>query len=122
VPVAVLSNSEGRLAELVEELGWSARFVAIADSGELGIEKPGRAIFAWTAARLGAPLERVAHVGDSLSADVEGALAAGMRAVWFRGDPARAAALGDRAAVAADASETRAALRRFGIAVSPPER
>lgn len=34
VPVAVLSNSEGRLAELVEELGWSAHFVAIADSGD----------------------------------------------------------------------------------------
>jgi putative hydrolase of the HAD superfamily len=113
-PVAVLSNSEGRLAELAEELGWSALFVAIADSGKLGFEKPGREIFAWTAAQLGAPLERVVHVGDSLSADVEGALAAGMLAVWFRGDPARAEALGERA-VAAAAPETRAALQRFGI-------
>ncbi|KYF58039.1 HAD family hydrolase, partial [Sorangium cellulosum] len=55
VPIAVLSNSEGRLDELVREFGWSARFVAVADSGRLGFEKPGREIFAWTAERLGAP-------------------------------------------------------------------
>jgi putative hydrolase of the HAD superfamily len=115
VPVAVLSNSEGRLAELTEELGWRSLFAAIADSGKLGVEKPARAIFAWTAAALGVPPERVVHVGDSLAADVEGALAAGMLAVWFRGDAARAASLGERAAAAADAAEVRAALRRFGI-------
>lgn len=115
VPVAVLSNSEGRLAELAEELGWASRFVAIADSGRLGFEKPGREIFAWTAERLGVALEEVVHVGDSLAADVEGALAAGMRAVWFRGDPARAAALGDRVAAAADAAQVRAAFQRFGL-------
>jgi putative hydrolase of the HAD superfamily len=116
VPVAVLSNSEGRLAELAEELGWTAHFVAIADSGKLGFEKPGREIFAWTAERLGAPLERVVHVGDSLAADVEGALAAGMRAVWFRGDSARAARMdAGRIAVAGDAAELRAALEAFGV-------
>src|SRR5215510_4347729 len=84
VPVAVLSNSEGGLAELIEELGWGGIFGAVADSGKLGFEKPGREIFAWTAERLGVPIERVVHVGDSLEADVRGALAAGMGAVWFR--------------------------------------
>lgn len=117
VPQAVLSNSEGRLADLAEELGWRALFVAIADSGKLGFEKPGREIFAWTAGELGVPMERVVHIGDSLAADVEGALAAGMRAIWFRGDPARAAALGERAALARDAAEVRAALRGFGIGI-----
>lgn len=119
VPVAVLSNSEGRLAELAEELGWTAHFVAIADSGKLGFEKPGREIFAWTAERLSVPIERVVHVGDSLAADVEGALAAGMRAVWFRGDPARASGMNaaGRLAVAGDAAELRAALAAFGLPV-----
>lgn len=117
VPVAVLSNSEGRLDELVDELGWSARFVAIADSGRLGFEKPGREIFAWTAERLGAPLAAVVHVGDSLAADVEGALVAGMRAVWFKGDPHRAAQMprAERVAVCDDAGSLRRALRAFGV-------
>ncbi|KYF66438.1 HAD family hydrolase [Sorangium cellulosum] len=117
VPVAVLSNSEGRLDELVDELGWSARFVAVADSGRLGFEKPGREIFAWTAERLGAPLAAVVHVGDSLAADVEGALAAGMRAVWFKGDPRRAAQMphAERVAVCDDADSLRRALRAFGV-------
>ncbi|WP_437733854.1 HAD family hydrolase [Sorangium sp. So ce1335] len=117
VPVAVLSNSEGRLDELVDELGWSAHFVAVADSGRLGFEKPGREIFAWTAERLGAPLGAVVHVGDSLAADVEGALAAGMRAVWFKGDPGRAAQMphAERVAVCDDAGSLRRALRALGV-------
>ncbi|WP_437905791.1 HAD family hydrolase [Sorangium sp. So ce327] len=117
VPVAVLSNSEGRLEELIEELGWSAHFVAVADSGRLGFEKPGREIFAWTAERLGAPLAAVVHVGDSFAADVGGALAAGMRAVWFKGDPTRAAEVSqaERVAVCDGAEALRGALRAFGV-------
>lgn len=88
VAVGVLSNSEGRLAELAAELGWERDFDVIADSGRLGIEKPDPRIFAWTAERLGAPMEQVAHVGDAWSADFLGARAAGMRAVLFRGDAA----------------------------------
>jgi len=83
VPIAVLSNSEGRLAELLEELDWARWFVAIADSGKLGFSKPDPAIFAWTCARLGVPAEQIVHIGDSREADVAGALGAGMRAVWF---------------------------------------
>jgi HAD superfamily hydrolase (TIGR01509 family) len=121
VPVAVLSNSEGRLEELVEELGWSAHFVAVADSGRLGFEKPGGEIFAWTAERLGAPLAAVIHVGDSFAADVGGALAAGMRAVWFKGDPTRAAQVpqAERVAVCDGADALRRALRAFGVRFSP---
>ncbi|AUX27332.1 haloacid dehalogenase [Sorangium cellulosum] len=117
VPVAVLSNSEGRLADLVDELGWSAHFLAVADSGRLGFEKPGREIFAWTAERLGASLAAVVHVGDSLAADVDGALAAGMRAVWFKGDPRKAAQMPDaeRIAVCDGAGALRRALRDFGL-------
>ncbi|KYF85278.1 HAD family hydrolase [Sorangium cellulosum] len=117
VPLAVLSNSEGRLDELVDELGWSAYFVAVADSGRLGFEKPGREIFAWTAERLGAPLAAVVHVGDSLAADVDGALAAGMRAIWFKGDAHKAAVMrhAERVAVCDDADGLRRALRAFGV-------
>jgi putative hydrolase of the HAD superfamily len=85
LPVGIVSNSEGRLAELVEEIGWAADFLHVADSGKLGIEKPDPAIFHLAAAALGVPAAEVVHVGDSFGADVRGALAAGMRAVWFRG-------------------------------------
>jgi len=86
VPVAVVSNSEGKLAELIAEMGWSQEFDVVADSGRLGVEKPDRAIFHWTAERLAVPLEDCVHVGDAWAADFLGALGAGMRAVLFRGE------------------------------------
>ena len=113
IPIAVISNSEGKLQELVTELGWADRFVAIADSGRLGFEKPGRKIFTWTAERLGVPPGAIVHIGDSHAADVEGALGAGMRAIWFRGERARP--LPDGAAVCDDAAEVRAALQSWGL-------
>jgi putative hydrolase of the HAD superfamily len=125
VPIAILSNSEGRLEELMTELGHAHLFRAIVDSGRLGIEKPDPRIFAWTAGRLALPLDRVVHIGDSHSADVAGALGAGMRAIWFRGTAdaphrklADVAPLDEeRARVCSDAAEVRATLRDFGVRV-----
>jgi HAD superfamily hydrolase (TIGR01509 family) len=85
VPVGVISNSEGALAGLIDEMGWTGDFDVVADSGALGMEKPDRAIFDWTLARLGCDAADVVHVGDSWSADYLGARAAGLRAVLFRG-------------------------------------
>lgn len=108
VPMAVVSNSEGRLQELFDELDWSRWFVAIADSARLGVAKPDPEIFAWALERLGVPAGEVVHVGDSRETDVAGALAAGMRAIWF-GPAARD--LGDpRVAICADAAALRAVL------------
>jgi len=115
IPIGVLSNSEGRLAELIDELGCSALFVAVADSGKLGIEKPDRAIFDWMADKLGVPIDRVVHVGDSLQADVLGALQAGMRAVWFTTRGEAAAELPPGAVRCGNAAELRAALARWGL-------
>ncbi len=116
LPVGVVSNSEGRLAELVEELGWAADFAVIADSGRLGVEKPEPPIFRCTAERLGVTVERIVHVGDSWGADVEGARRAGMRAVWFRGraEHPLPSALPPRVRRADDAEGVRAALSAWG--------
>jgi putative hydrolase of the HAD superfamily len=114
VKVGVVSNSEGRLAELATEIGWGGDFAVVADSGRLGIQKPEPAIFVWAAERLGVPPDRVVHVGDSWAADVEGALRAGMRAVWFRGEAGRPLPPGVR--VAGTADEVRDALTAFGLA------
>jgi putative hydrolase of the HAD superfamily len=119
VPVAVLSNSEGHLAELIDELGLADLFDAVADSGKLGIEKPDPAIFAWTAARLGVASPQVVHVGDSLQADVLGALRAGMRAVWFTTRGEARAQLPEGAARCGDAGELRATLRGWGMPLPP---
>lgn len=113
VPQGIVSNSEGRLAELVRELGWTSCFRAIADSGALGMEKPGREIFEWCAAQLGVAIEGVVHVGDAHAVDVDGAVGAGMRAIWFRGRKGEDAR--QEVAICEDAAEVRAALIQWGI-------
>jgi putative hydrolase of the HAD superfamily len=115
VPVAVISNSEGKLAALFDEIGWHGRFAAIADSGALGIEKPAAGIFTWTCDAIGVEPAGVVHIGDSRAADVEGALARGMRAIWF--GPAAHDVGDDRVRACADAAATRAALRAWGAAI-----
>lgn len=119
VAVAVLSNSEGRLAELFEELGWAGDFDAIIDSGKVGVEKPDARIFALALEQLGVSAERAVHIGDSWPADVVGALAAGWRAIWYA--PAERVAGGmtglvpSRVVHAGDAPAVVAALARWQL-------
>jgi HAD superfamily hydrolase (TIGR01549 family) len=108
--VAVLSNSEGRLAELLAEIGIADAFAAIVDSGRVGIEKPDRRIFEHTLATLGATGPAI-HIGDSWPADIAGALGAGWRAIWFG---RRAVEVDDpRVAIARDVADVRAVLDRW---------
>ncbi|MCX5740973.1 MAG: HAD family hydrolase [Proteobacteria bacterium] len=115
VRVAVLSNSEGHIRELLEEIAIADPFAAIVDSGVFGIAKPDPRIFAHALARLGVdPTDACCvHVGDSYPADVLGALGAGpaWRAVWFgpRVEPVD----DPRVASARDATEVRGAIDRF---------
>jgi len=110
VRVAVLSNSEGRLAELLAEIGIADAFAAVIDSGRVGIEKPDRRIFDHALAVLGARGPGI-HIGDSWPADIAGALGAGWRAIWFG---RRATPVTDpRVAVAYTADEVRAVLDRW---------
>jgi HAD superfamily hydrolase (TIGR01549 family) len=107
VAVAVLSNSEGRLAELLAEIGIADTFAAVIDSGRVGIEKPDRRIFDHALDVLGARGPGI-HIGDSWPADIEGALGAGWRAIWFG---RRATPVADpRVAIARDADDVRAVL------------
>lgn len=113
ISIGIVSNSEGKLAELVAELGYERLFAAIADSGKLGIEKPDARIFSWAAAELGTEASRLVHVGDAWEADVVGALEAGARAIWFAPNEARQ--LPERVIAASDAHEVREALAAFGV-------
>jgi len=116
-PLGVLSNSEGRLAELLEELGWAPYFSVVADSGRLGFEKPDPRIFEWTAARLGVSPASLIHVGDAWAADVEGALAVGARAIWITRDGASTPrGVDSRRVVACETVEQiRSALRAWDV-------
>lgn len=110
----VVSNSEGRLAELLAEIGIADAFERIVDSGRLGIEKPDPRIFAHAIAELGLPPGTTGvHIGDSWSADVGGALAAGWRAIWYgrRAEPRDDSRVGS----ARDAAEVAAQLARWRL-------
>jgi len=111
--VGVLSNSEGRLAELFEEIDLAKYFAAIVDSGRIGMEKPDRRIFEHTLEVLGVPGARAIHIGDSWAADIVGARGAGWRAIWF--GPKVSPTDDPDIAIARDAVEARAAFVRFGV-------
>jgi putative hydrolase of the HAD superfamily len=114
VPIAIISNSEGHLAELVDELGWASAFDVVVDSGRIGIDKPDPRIFEHACAALSVQTKDLLHVGDAWEADVRGALGALASAVWF--DPAHGArALPERAYGAANAAELREVLARLGF-------
>ena len=65
-------------------MGLDSAFDAVVISGEVGATKPDPAIFEVALDRLGMSerREHVWHVGDSLTSDVAGAVAAGLSSVW----------------------------------------
>ena len=114
VVLAALSNSEGHLEELLQEIGLASLFHAIIDSQRVGIAKPDPGIFAHTLEVLDVKPDVIVHVGDSWAADVEGALAAGWNAIWYR-SRASTQKSDPRVPVASNADETRVALSSFGV-------
>jgi putative hydrolase of the HAD superfamily len=77
----VVSNWDVSLRERLAETGLEPLVDAAVASAELGVAKPGRAIFEHALAIAGVAPGRAWHVGDSVEADVEGATAAGIRPV-----------------------------------------
>ncbi len=81
VRLAVISNWDSRLPELLAELGLDSFFEVITVSAIEGVEKPNRLIFDRTLERLGMTAEGVIHVGDSPHEDYNGAADAGLTPV-----------------------------------------
>ena len=84
VPLGLVSN--GAADTQRQRLLWfdlEQHFDVIAISAELGFAKPDPAIFRFALDKLGVIEDDVWHVGDSLSSDVAGARAAGIRTVWL---------------------------------------
>lgn len=79
--LAVLSNWDLRLRELLDRLDVTPFFDVIVISAEVGYEKPSPLIFAHALEAMNASPGEALHVGDSLEEDVAGALSAGLAAV-----------------------------------------
>lgn len=82
--IAIVTNN--LLEEQQDKLRYCglASFVdALVASEDVGVSKPDPAIFQIALDRLGASREQAVMVGDSWPADIAGAHAAGIRAVWF---------------------------------------
>lgn len=82
--VAIVSNNlldEQR--EKLKHCGLDQWVDALVVSEEAGVSKPDPRIFAIALERLGCSAHEAVMVGDSWVADVAGARAAGLRAIWF---------------------------------------
>jgi HAD superfamily hydrolase (TIGR01549 family) len=84
-PLALVSNFDhGPTAHaLLARFGLTRYFHAVVVSADIGVLKPAKEIFAAACSRLVADPTECLHVGDSREADILGATAAGMTAVWI---------------------------------------
>ena len=71
--LGVVTNAVPSIRDRISELGLGSYFDAIVLSGEVGYEKPDTRIFTIALKHLSAHPEKTVHVGDSYSADIEGA-------------------------------------------------
>jgi len=85
--VVIVTNSDGHAAENLAGCGFAG--IPVVDSTIVGSDKPDVRIFEAALALAGAGIRAadVVHVGDTLSADVAGARAAGLAPIHF--DPLR---------------------------------
>jgi HAD superfamily hydrolase (TIGR01509 family) len=81
--IAVISNADGKIAELLGRCGIADCFRTITDSGIVGHEKPHPRIFETALASVGAQPAESLYVGDVYAVDYRGATGAGMEAVLF---------------------------------------
>ena len=79
--VAVISNADGRIKDVLRKCGIADCFRTITDSGLVGYEKPHPEIFRLALKAMNATPEESLYVGDVYSVDYLGATGAGMRGV-----------------------------------------
>ena len=90
--LVVASNWDISLHGVLEHTGLSVLLDGVVTSAEVGVAKPDARLFTAALSLAGAHASEALHVGDSFEEDVEGALAAGLGAVWL----ARQAVVGQR--------------------------
>jgi HAD superfamily hydrolase (TIGR01509 family) len=81
--MAVISNADGKIAEVLGRCGIADCFETITDSGIVGVEKPNPAIFEAALKSMAVTPQESLYAGDVYSVDYLGATRFGMRAVLF---------------------------------------
>jgi putative hydrolase of the HAD superfamily len=81
--IAVISNADGRIEQVLSRCAIADSFESITDSGIVGVEKPRREIFEAALQSMKARAEESLYVGDVYSVDYVGARGVGMDAVLF---------------------------------------
>jgi putative hydrolase of the HAD superfamily len=79
--IAVISNADGRIEDVLQKCEIARCFRTITDSGLFGYEKPHPEIFRQALKSMDAVPEESLYVGDVYSVDYVGATGAGMQAV-----------------------------------------
>lgn len=79
--IGVISNADGKIANVLSVCGICDCFLTITDSGIVGHEKPHPAIFAAAVEAMNTRPEKALYVGDVYSVDYVGATRSGMQAM-----------------------------------------
>lgn len=79
--LAVISNSDGHMAERLGSIGLGKYFEQVIDSGNVGFEKPAPQIFQTALERMSVLAHRALYLGDIYSIDYLGAQKVGMTAM-----------------------------------------
>jgi putative hydrolase of the HAD superfamily len=121
--LALVTNGASCLQrEKLAGAGLGRYFDAVVVSGDLGAGKPDPAIFRHALAQLEADERDAVMVGDNLVKDVDGAIAAGLGAVWMNRDGAPRPADRPELAEISMLSELSAALGALSSAAARPSR
>ena len=92
IPIVICTDLTAHVQHRkIEALGIAQDIKYLVSSEEAGREKPAREMFDLCLEKLNLSPEHIWYVGDSFKKDVEGAMNAGMQAVWFH--PQRNASL-----------------------------
>lgn len=86
IPRAIITNGPSDMQRAaIKQVGTEDKFQTIVVSGDedVAVRKPNPRIFEIACERLGVESKHVLMVGDNLEADVKGALAYGMQAIWI---------------------------------------
>ena len=81
--LGVISNADGKIADVLERCGIADCFESITDSGIVGKEKPHLAIFEAALRSVGVSASESLYTGDIYSVDYLGATNSGMQCVLF---------------------------------------
>jgi putative hydrolase of the HAD superfamily len=83
IDLAIVSNFDSRIDDVLEALDLRDYFSNVTISTEVGAAKPHPKIFTDALTINICKPEEVLHIGDSFSADYQGALGVGIKAIWL---------------------------------------